>query len=74
MSQKELLINRLVDDEQRRHVDIKFLRGPREASEEDFCQEVNAALFQVRSGQAASEEAFEEDVTPVDWREVVNNL
>lgn len=74
MSQRELLIERLFGDEQHRHVDIKFLRGPREVTEEEFCREVNSALLQVRTGQAPSNESFDEEINPVLWREIIKQL
>ena len=47
MTQKEILLSKLLDDPNREHVDIKFCRLNIQhgIDEERLCQEVNTVLF-----------------------------
>ena len=67
MTQKVTLLKTLFDDPKREHVDIKFFRGTSEkVSEDDFCREINAAIFQFDNGLIDAVETVEEDFPQVD--------
>jgi hypothetical protein len=47
VTQKERLLKSLLERPDRTLMNIKFLRGPQQATEEEFCAEVNDILFAV---------------------------
>ena len=69
MSQKETLLKTLFDDPTREHVDIKFMRGTSEkVSEDDFCREINSAIFQFDNKLIEAVDSVEDDFPQVDVR------
>jgi len=60
MTEKERLLKGLLERPGRKLVNIKFSRGPKLVSEDEFCAEVNEILFAVDNGLLDAAETFPE--------------
>lgn len=75
MTEQTRLMRTLFEQSGREHIDIKFLRGKSsDITAEDVCREANKALFQIDHGKVEGDEAFEENLKPVDILELVASL
>ena len=59
MSAKRRLMDALFTNGERKHLNLKFFRGPgNNVSEEDLCNEAASAIFQVDSGIVEGRRSF----------------
>lgn len=70
MTEKERLLKGLLERPDRKLVNIKFSRGPKQVTEEEFCAEVNEILFAVDNGLTKPTDSFpESDQKQIDVKE-----
>lgn len=60
MSEKERLLKSLLERPNRKLVNIKFSRGHKQVTEEEFCAEVSEILFAIDNGLTEPTESFPE--------------
>ena len=75
LTEKEKLSAFLFDREDRKVVNIKFFRGPRDlVSTEELCAQVHSAFMQKRMGKARVTDWLEPSVTKVNVEQFIATL